>query len=169
MREVVESFITTQVQPPAPDSLPHGFGSPGTDRWRDVDKVLPPAIPGPSRAKRIPQKIKALLSIRPLTVCILAINNLGLGRMQFQGALRQSLRNAGLELVGLPFTCAMHEEVSRPGESHPQALSGRVEGRRACCRWRVSSPTLSIAGWVHNSVVSLNSRDGQIGNDGHNM
>jgi len=33
-------------------------------------------------------------------------------------------------------------------------LDGRVEGRRACCRWRVSSPALSIARWVHNSTVA---------------
>jgi hypothetical protein len=32
--------------------------------------------------------------------------------------------------------------------------SGRVEGRRACCRWRVSSSALSIAEWVHNSTVA---------------
>jgi hypothetical protein len=35
-----------------------------------------------------------------------------------------------------------------------QPPSGRVEGRRACCRWRVSSPALSIAGWVHNSTMA---------------
>jgi hypothetical protein len=36
---------------------------------------------------------------------------------------------------------------------HPPRL-GRVEGRRACCRWRVSSSALSIAEWVHKSTVA---------------
>ena len=34
------------------------------------------------------------------------------------------------------------------------SASSRVEGRRACCRWRVSSSALSIAEWVHNSTVA---------------
>jgi hypothetical protein len=33
-------------------------------------------------------------------------------------------------------------------------LSGRVEGRRAGCRWRVSSSVLSIAEWIHNATVA---------------
>ena len=31
---------------------------------------------------------------------------------------------------------------------------GRVEDWRACCRWRVSRPALSRAGWVHHSTVA---------------
>jgi hypothetical protein len=42
--EIVKSLIATQVQPPAPDGLPHRFGGPGTDRWSEVDKVFPPAV-----------------------------------------------------------------------------------------------------------------------------
>jgi len=33
-------------------------------------------------------------------------------------------------------------------------LSGRVEGRRACGRWRVSRPALSMTRWVHNATVA---------------
>src|SRR5262249_55420890 len=36
----------------------------------------------------------------------------------------------------------------------PTTVPGRVEGRRAGCRWRVSSAALSIAEWVHNSTVA---------------
>lgn len=35
-----------------------------------------------------------------------------------------------------------------------QPSPGRVEDWRACWRWRVSSPALSSAGWVHNSPVA---------------
>jgi hypothetical protein len=35
-----------------------------------------------------------------------------------------------------------------------ELMEGRVEGRRAGGRWRVSSPTLSIVGWVHNSTMA---------------
>ena len=44
--------------------------------------------------------------------------------------------------------------MSRPEGFHLKPLAGRVEGRRACCRWRVSSSALSIAEWVHNATVA---------------
>jgi hypothetical protein len=44
--------------------------------------------------------------------------------------------------------------VSSPGGLHPKALAGRVEGRRASGRWRVSRPALSMARWVQNSTVA---------------
>ena len=52
-----------------------------------------------------------------------------------------------------------HVAVGRRKARCPKARlltppTGRVEGRRACCRWRVSSPVLSIAGWVHNSTMA---------------
>src|SRR5262249_61705014 len=59
--ELVESLIATQLQPPAADGLPHRCGGPGTHRWREVDKVLPPAILRPSWANRRAQEIEALL------------------------------------------------------------------------------------------------------------
>jgi hypothetical protein len=42
--ELVESLIPTQGQTPAPDRLPHRCGGPGTDRWREVNTILPLAM-----------------------------------------------------------------------------------------------------------------------------
>src|SRR5262249_15550523 len=44
-------------------------------------------------------------------------------------------------------------EVSRPQELPPRSLAGRVENWRAHGRWRVSSRTLSIVPWGHNSTL----------------
>jgi hypothetical protein len=50
-----------------------------------------------------------------------------------------------------PDTSARATPPSRPGESHPEALTDPdvvgIELRRACCRWRVTSLALSIARW----------------------
>src|SRR5262249_31395277 len=58
-REVVASFVATQVQPPTPNCLPHRGGRSGTDGGGEVDKVLPPAVLRPSWTKCIAQKVKA--------------------------------------------------------------------------------------------------------------
>ena len=42
--EIVKGFVTAEMQPPAPDGLPHRFGGPGTDRRSEVDKGLHPAV-----------------------------------------------------------------------------------------------------------------------------
>jgi hypothetical protein len=51
-----------------------------------------------------------------------------------------------------------HHEVSRPGESRPEALAELyvvgIELGRACCRWRVTILTLSLVRWVHISTVT---------------
>ena len=109
--EIVESLITTQVQPPASDGLPHRFGGPGTDRWSEVDEVLPPALLRPSWAKRITQEIEALLGERAPPVGIFALHHMCLGRMQFQMALRQPCGDTRLKPARLPFTLAMRDDI----------------------------------------------------------
>ena len=47
------------------------------------------------------------------------------------------------------------EPVTVDGGIAPStSASSRVEGRRAGCRWRVSSSALSIAEWVHMSTMA---------------
>ena len=109
--EIVESLLTTQGQTPTPDRLPHRYGGPGTDRWREVNNILPLAILRPSWAKRLPQEIEALLGGRTPPVGIFAIHNVCLVRMQFQMALRQPRGDARLKPARLRFTLAMRDEV----------------------------------------------------------
>jgi hypothetical protein len=57
---------------------------------RKLTECLPPAV---RRAwpKRIAEKVEAALRIVPGATCIIAINDLGLLRVQFQSALRKPL------------------------------------------------------------------------------
>jgi hypothetical protein len=109
--EIVERLLTSQVQPPAPDGLPQRFGGPGTDRWREVDKVLPPAILRPSWTKRRAQEIEALLGKRAPPVGIFARHNMCLGRMQFQMALRQPCGDPRLKPARWHCTLALRDEI----------------------------------------------------------
>jgi hypothetical protein len=109
--EIVESLVTPEMQPPAPDDLPHRFGGPCTHRWTEVDKVLPPAILGPSWAKRIPQKVKAVVRGTPASIGILTVHDVCLLRMEFQMTLRQSGGNAGFKPVGLRRTLTMRDDI----------------------------------------------------------
>src|SRR5919199_3811933 len=109
--KIVESLIPTPVQPPAADGLPHRFGGPGTDRWSEVDKVLPPAILRPSWTKRIAQEIEALLGERAPSVGIFTVHDVCLVGMQFQVALRQPCRDARLKPARLRFTLAMRDAI----------------------------------------------------------
>lgn len=109
--EIVESLSTTQGQAPAPDRLPHRCGGPGTPRGAAVDNVLPPAILGPSWAKRRAQKVKAVVREGPTSIRILAVHDGCLVRMQFQGALGQPGRDAGLQPARVRFTLAMRDDL----------------------------------------------------------
>src|SRR5262249_27508128 len=109
--KIVESLIATQVQPPAADGLPHRFGGPGTHRWSEVDKVLPPAILRPSWAKRIAQEIAALLGGRDPPVGIVAIHYMWSGRMQFQMARRQTCGDTQLKPARFHFALAMRDDI----------------------------------------------------------
>ena len=109
--EIGESLVAPEMQPPAPERLPHRFGGPCTHRWTEVDKVLPPAILGPSWAKRIPQKVKAVARGASAPIGILTLHYGCLLRMEFQMTLRQAGGNAGFEPVGLRRTVTMRENI----------------------------------------------------------
>ena len=76
---------------------------------------------------------------------------------RWEGAGTPALDALAAELAQLPLDAIFAGTSSRWGREEPfssQPPTGRVEGRRACCRWRVSSPALSITGWVHNSTMA---------------
>ena len=95
------------MEPPAPDGLPHRLGGPGTDRGREVDEILSPAMLRPSWTKRIAQEIEALLGERAPSVGIFTVHDVCLVGMQFQVALRQPCRDARMKPARLRFTLAM--------------------------------------------------------------
>jgi hypothetical protein len=99
------------MQPPTPHGLPHRFGGPGTDRWREVNEILPLAILRPAWTKRVAQEIEALLGERTPSVGILAVHDVCLVRMQFQMALRLPHSDARLKPARLRFTLAMRDDI----------------------------------------------------------
>jgi len=107
VREVVESFVTTQGQPPTPDRLPPRSRRPGTDRWGAVDTVLPPAMLRPSWTKRRAQKVKAGVRTGIASIRILTGHDGCLVGLQCQGALGQPGREARLAPACWRVTLAM--------------------------------------------------------------
>ena len=69
------------------------------------------------------RKVEALLWIIALSIRILAVHDLGLLRMEFQLAFRKPLLELGQQFTSLFFAAAVNDWSSRPGESHPQALT----------------------------------------------
>src|ERR1019366_63417 len=89
----------------------------------EVDEVLAVPILRSPRLKPIAQKIELLVRVSPSPVIILAVDNLRLLRMKLQPAFLHTRGNRCPHLLRLRFRPAMHNRVSSPGESHPEALS----------------------------------------------
>src|ERR1017187_4779861 len=89
----------------------------------EVDEVLAEPILRSPPLKTIAQKIELLVRVSPSPVVILAIDNLRLLRMKLQPTFLQAQGNRCPHLLRLRFRPAMHDRVSSPGESHPEALS----------------------------------------------
>src|SRR5215471_7472302 len=106
-----------------PHRLPHLGRGPIAHRRAEVDEVLAPSILRPSRTKGVSKKVKFLIRIPTTPVIILAVDDFRLVRMQLQLATFQPCLNAALDGLRLLLAYAVRDEVSRPGESHPQALS----------------------------------------------
>jgi hypothetical protein len=82
--EILQGFVTTRMQMPAPQFTPkiaHGLG---TRRWTEIDDVLSPPILRPSGSQRLTQKIEAFLWVAPAPVIIFTVDNLRLLRMKRQ-------------------------------------------------------------------------------------
>ena len=109
--EIVESLVTPEMHPPAPDSLPHRFGGPCTHRGTAVDTVLPPTILGPSWANGIAQTVKAIVRGTPAPIGLLTVHDGCLGRMECQMTLRPSGGKAGFEPVGWRRTLTMRDAI----------------------------------------------------------
>src|ERR1700730_19036242 len=89
----------------------------------EIDEVLAEPIFRSPGTKCVPQKIKFLMFVSPSPIIILAIDDLRLLRMKFQSALLQTRSYGCPDFLGFLLCPAMHDGVSSPGESHPEALS----------------------------------------------
>src|SRR5262245_60675991 len=109
------------MQLPPSDLVPNFLRRFLRDGWNETTKDPFPTVRFP-RPKRKPQKIELLVRVTLLPIGILAIDQFRLLRMQFQPTLLQPCRYFDTHQVRFPLRSAMDDEVSRPGESHPEPL-----------------------------------------------
>jgi len=130
-RQVIQCFIAAQMQLPAPHFLANRFRRFVADRRTEVDKELPPPILRPPRAKRVAQKIETGNGIVLTPIVILAVDNLGLLRMELQSTIREALLQRIFQMFGLlPCAAVTNTIIGVPLEGNARIvpLHPRIEG-----------------------------------------
>src|SRR6266478_8095157 len=79
------------MQSPTSHALSHSRGGLLAHRRKKADEAFAIAVSSRSPPKRIVEKVEAALRVVPGAICIIAINDLGLLRVQLQSALRKPL------------------------------------------------------------------------------
>ena len=112
-REIGQLLVALQLQMPPSDGLPHGLAGRATDRWREV-RVYP-AILGDrlARSERVAEERELDNRVILLTIDVLAVHDLCLGRMQLETALPKAFGNAPQCKLRLLFALAMDNRVIR--------------------------------------------------------
>jgi hypothetical protein len=82
------------MQSPAPHAAPHFLGGLVTDCREKCNETFALAINSPSWPECITKKVERPFGILPRTICVLAVNDLGLLRVQLQPAFRKPLSSA---------------------------------------------------------------------------
>src|SRR5260370_42414847 len=91
----------------------HGFQRRGTDLWVEAAEqgvFLGP--PHPPRSKAISEKVELNARIRSSATPVLAVDDLGLCRIQLQPALCQTRLKFDLERLGFLLASALNQPVS---------------------------------------------------------
>src|SRR5882757_1093993 len=113
LRQLVQADGGLSREVPLADRLSDPLHGRCTDRRQKARPYLTVAVLGTSRPKFIPQKRKARLGILFPAVTVLAIDDAGLLRMQFQFAVLQPLLNGRQQLLCLSLASAMRHRVIR--------------------------------------------------------
>jgi hypothetical protein len=110
-RKIRPSLIALQLNMPAANVSVDLFYRCSTDRRKKtrVDSTLP--VSGPSRTESVPQKVKADSRILSRTMAILAVNDSGLVRMNFQSTLAEAFRDASHHVFRLMPASAMQQSI----------------------------------------------------------
>jgi hypothetical protein len=94
------------------DRRAHGFQRRGTDRWVEAaEQCVFPGPPHPPRSKAISEKVELNVRIRSSATPVLAVDDLGLCRMQLQAALCQTRLKFDLEGLGFLLASAVNQPV----------------------------------------------------------
>ncbi len=136
--DVLQRPVHFQMESPTPNRLSHGLTGLVTHCRREVDEMLVVSILGPSRPKRVSQKIELRFRMFAPSVIILAVNDARLIRVEFETTLPhpsfQMVKNAfGLFFCsGLDYSiiCVSGPWVPRKSPLHP--LVERVMKKKIC-------------------------------------
>jgi hypothetical protein len=103
--------LTTNAQ--FPDGGPHGSHRRGTDSGIEPAEQLTFGIPYQTGSKTVSEEFELDVRILARTRPVLAVDNPGLGRMQFQMALRQPCSKLRLDSACFLLAPAMHQSIIR--------------------------------------------------------
>ena len=90
-RYLFEPQIVAPMQSPTSHALPHSLGGLTAHRRKKAYEAFAVAVLRRPRPERLAEKVEAALRVFPGTICIIAVNDLGLLRVQLQSALRKPL------------------------------------------------------------------------------
>src|SRR5450755_4400353 len=99
------------MQTPGAHASSHFDGSFLADRRYEADEVRTSTVDRQSRPESVTEKIERPFREGPLTVCVFAVDDLGLVRMQSQPALRQPLFKRQTQVLRLCFASTMADSV----------------------------------------------------------
>jgi hypothetical protein len=123
--------------------LPHRFERRRTNRRCEVHKqTVALAILHDPRSKGIPEKVELRIRIFPFATAVFAVDDLGLGWMQFQAALLKSGLKRLLDCLRFSLGPAMYEPViciPTPGELWKRSLHPDIE-RIVQCSTSITFP-----------------------------
>jgi len=90
-RYLFQLQVVPKMQTPAADTLPHSLGGLLADRRQKADKPYPIPVSRRSWPKRIAEKVKRPLGIATGTICVPAVDDLGLLRIELKPTFRKPL------------------------------------------------------------------------------
>ena len=99
--QVFQASVTTVVQLPTPNDIPHPLGRLHTDCRSVAQEQITSWPANHSRLKGEPQKVKLDIGMVSLASAILAVDDPGLFRVECQPTCLQPLSNALCHLCGL--------------------------------------------------------------------
>ncbi len=109
--QLFQALVTTVVQLPTTNDIPHPLGRLHTDCRSVAQEQVTSWPANHSRLKGRPQEVEFDIAMVPLASAILAVDNPGLFRVECQPACLHPLSNALCHLCGLALRNAMNNNI----------------------------------------------------------
>src|SRR5271170_4695979 len=98
-------------QPPVTNGRPDRLARLVTHPGKEAHERLPPVVLGPPRPKRVAQKVELDVLVLVLPVAVLTVDDLGLLRMKFQTAGRQTRTDRLQQLLRLSLALGVDDHI----------------------------------------------------------